>query len=105
MKKTLLVIHSLAFVAGLAGIASVVPFGVHEIAQGGGLSVSELAGSGGGGGNATQFGTYVTQSIHNGGNGFQAYSGPSQTLPLSPALVLLGAGMAAWGLAGWLIRR
>ncbi len=100
MKKTSVILHSLAFVAGVASIASAVPFGVHDIAPFG-LSVASVAQGGGGGSNAGQVGTFATQSI---GNGIQPASVVNQTLPLPSALTLLGVGMAAWGLAGWLLK-
>ena len=98
MKKRAVILHSLAFVAGVASIASAVPFGVHDIAP---VGLSVAAQGGGGGSNAGQVGAFVTQSI---GNGIQPNSVANQTVPLPPALTLLGIGMAAWGLAVWLRR-
>lgn len=105
MKKTTLAIISIASVAGLAGIANAVPFGLPDTSQGNGFIISQLAREGAGGPNSSSFGTFVSQSVGNGTiNGIQSASVVNQTLPLPTALTLLGVGIAAWGLAGWLRR-
>ena len=101
MNKTASVIHSLAFVASFATIALAVPFDGDELTPGNGFSVSQLARDGGHGPNSSPFGTYVSESV---GNDAQPHSVVNQTLPLPPALTLLGGGMVAWGVAAWLRR-
>ena len=100
MKKSTLMMLSIAAVTGLAGIANATPLGINELAQ-----------SGAGGGTVSQtarnVGTTVSQNAQNGGLGAQNAPGLTtnsvnsvNSVPVSGStLLLFGAGFVA--LAIW----
>jgi hypothetical protein len=101
MKKSTLMMLSIAAVTGLAGIANATPLGINDVAQGGaGGAVNQTA---------QNVGPTVSQNAQNGGLSSQNAPGLTTTsnsvnsvnsVPVSGStLILLGAGFAA--LAIW----
>jgi hypothetical protein len=97
MKKGMLVIFSVAAVAGMTSLANAIPTGVNDFTSVGGAGVSQTAQNGGGttiAQNAQNIGPTVSQGAPYIG-GTSSVNAQVQTVPEPGTVLLLGAGFFA----------